>query len=165
MTDRCVVRGCRRKVDLIYLGHGICTYHWDRLAAEGQPAEMLRMVLGIETTTPTAKEAPMSETTSAADTAATEGTMAEKKTKKKTERKQAKPAKAKKEKAPKKEPPPKEDLVVFAFRLTEAERNAIHKTAGPARASQFIRRVAAAFAKADEAGFRRVLEEAGEARR
>ena len=59
---------------------------------------------------------------------------------------------------------PKEDLVVFAFRLTEAERTAIHKTAGPARASRYVRSVAAAFAKEDEAGFRNLLREAREAR-
>ena len=72
------------------------------------------------------------------------------KTKKKTVTKKvtSKPAKA------------KEDLVVFAFRLTEAERAAIHKTAGPARASKFIRRVAVAFAKEDDAAFRAALKEA-----
>ena len=59
---------------------------------------------------------------------------------------------------------PKEDLVVFAFRLTENERNQIHATAGPARASRFIRRVAAAFANEDEAAFRAVLKEARAAR-
>ena len=58
----------------------------------------------------------------------------------------------------------KEDLVVFAFRLTEAERDLIHKTAGPARASKFVRRVAAAFAKQDEGAFRAVLKEARQAR-
>ncbi len=59
---------------------------------------------------------------------------------------------------------PKEDLVVFAFLLTEAERDLIHKTAGPARASKFVRRVAAAFAKQDEGAFRAVLKEARDAR-
>ena len=59
---------------------------------------------------------------------------------------------------------PKEELCVFAFRLTEAERHAIHKTAGPARASRFVRRVSVAFAKEDEAAFRAVLKEAREAR-
>lgn len=32
-----------------------------------------------------------------------------------------------------------EDLVVFAFRLTEAERDAIHAAAGPGKASQYVR--------------------------
>ena len=55
---------------------------------------------------------------------------------------------------------PKEDLVVFAFRLAQAEREAIHKTAGPRNATQFVRRVAVAFAKEDDAAFRAVLKEA-----
>ena len=59
---------------------------------------------------------------------------------------------------------PKETLVVFAFRLTQPERAAIHKTAGPANASRFIRRVAVAFAGEDETAFRTVLKEAREAR-
>ncbi len=59
---------------------------------------------------------------------------------------------------------PKEDLVVFAFRLTEAERTKIHETAGPRNATQFVRRVAVAFAHEDEESFRRVLKEAREAR-
>ena len=80
--------------------------------------------------------------------------------KKAAARKPAAPKAAK----PKKEKSPREDLVVFAFRLTEAERAAIHKTAGPARASKFVRRVSVAFAGEDEAAFRAVLKEAREAR-
>ena len=58
-----------------------------------------------------------------------------------------------------------ENLCVFAFRLTAAERDAIHTTAGPANASRFIRKVAAAFAREDDTTFRAVLKEAREARR
>ena len=72
-------------------------------------------------------------------------------TKKGTKRKTAEPKAATE---------PKEDLVVFAFRLTEAERTAIHQTAGPANASRFIRRVAVAFANEDESAFKAVLTEA-----
>ena len=79
--------------------------------------------------------------------------MATKKHAKNAARPQAKAAKA-----------PKEDLVVFAFRLTEAERAAIHKTAGPARASRYVRQVTAAFATEDEAAFRAVLKDARAAR-
>ena len=68
-------------------------------------------------------------------------------------------------KTPKKSAKPREDLVVFAFRLTEAERTKIHATAGPARASRFVRQVAAAFANEDERAFRAALKEAREARR
>lgn len=78
---------------------------------------------------------------------------------KKTETKAKRTPKPKKERAPK-----EEGLVVFAFRLTETERSAIHKTAGPAKASRFVRQVAAAFAKEDDAAFRAVLKEAREAR-
>ena len=60
--------------------------------------------------------------------------------------------------------PTKDKLVVFAFRLTEPERTAIHKTAGPRNATQFVRRVAVAFAHEDEAAFKAVLKDAREAR-
>ena len=59
---------------------------------------------------------------------------------------------------------PKEDLVVFAFRLAKAERDAIHKTAGPRNATQFVRRVAVAFANENESAFKAVLKDAREAR-
>ena len=54
--------------------------------------------------------------------------------------------------------------MVFAFRLSEKERDAIHKTAGPARASKFIRQVAVAFANEDDKAFRNVVKEAQAAR-
>ncbi len=55
----------------------------------------------------------------------------------------------------------KEDLVVFAFRLTAAERNAIHKTAGPRNATRLVRQVAVAFAHKDEGAFRDAVKKAG----
>jgi hypothetical protein len=45
---------------------------------------------------------------------------------------------------------PAEGLVVFAFRLTPTERELIHKAAGPAKASRFVRAVAIAAASGDE---------------
>ncbi len=45
---------------------------------------------------------------------------------------------------------PKEELVVFAFRLTEAERDQIHKAAGPGKASKFVRTLTVAASKKDE---------------
>ncbi|MEP7027689.1 MAG: hypothetical protein ABI960_03755 [Candidatus Eisenbacteria bacterium] len=45
---------------------------------------------------------------------------------------------------------PEEGLVVFAFRLTEAERELIHKAAGGGKASRFVRAVAVAAARGDE---------------
>ena len=59
---------------------------------------------------------------------------------------------------------PKEELVVFAFRLTPAERDAIHKTAGPRNATRLVRQVAVAFGNEDEAGFKAALKEAKELR-
>ena len=58
----------------------------------------------------------------------------------------------------------KEDLVVFAFRLTEAERTKIHAAAGPANASRFIRHIAIAFANEDVKAFQAALKEARELR-
>ena len=42
-----------------------------------------------------------------------------------------------------------EELVVFAFRLTRNERDAIHAAAGSARASRFVRGLAIAGARGD----------------
>jgi hypothetical protein len=44
---------------------------------------------------------------------------------------------------------PKEDLVVFAFRLTAEERDMLHKAAGPAKASRYVRTLAVAAAMGD----------------
>jgi hypothetical protein len=43
-----------------------------------------------------------------------------------------------------------EDLVVFAFRLSPEERDLIHKAAGPAKASKYVRTLAVAAANGDE---------------
>lgn len=53
----------------------------------------------------------------------------------------------------KKEKAPKPDLVVFAFRLTADERDRIHKAAGPANASRFVKTAALAAAGGDRAAF------------
>jgi len=44
---------------------------------------------------------------------------------------------------------PKEELVVFAFRLKAEERDQIHRAAGAAKASRFIRTLAIAAARGD----------------
>ena len=54
---------------------------------------------------------------------------------------------------------PREDLCVFAFRLTEAERDAIHKAAGPAKASKFARNLLVAAATKDEAAVKAIMKE------
>ncbi len=57
-----------------------------------------------------------------------------------------------------KEKVPREELCVFAFRLTPAERDAIHKAAGPAKASKFVRTLAVAAARNDEATVKAILK-------
>ena len=47
---------------------------------------------------------------------------------------------------------------MFAFRLTPAERDAIHKAAGPAKASKFVRSLAVAAARNDEAAVKAILK-------
>jgi len=78
--------------------------------------------------------------------------------------KSSKKAKARKpaaEAAPQepKEKVTKENLCVFAFRLTPEERDAIHKAAGPAKASKFVRALAVAAARRDEAAVRTIMKE------
>ena len=53
---------------------------------------------------------------------------------------------------------PKEELVVFAFRLTPDERELIHRAAGPARASRFVRALAIAAACEDRKALDTLLE-------
>jgi hypothetical protein len=82
-----------------------------------------------------------------------------------TEKSSKKPAKAAKPKAakepkPKKEKAPKVPLVVFAFRLSEADRDRIHKAAGPAKATRFVRSAALAAANQDSKAFDELLAQA-----
>jgi hypothetical protein len=53
---------------------------------------------------------------------------------------------------------PREELCVFAFRLTTEERDAIHKAAGPAKASKFVRTLAVAAARNNEAAVKGILK-------
>jgi hypothetical protein len=52
---------------------------------------------------------------------------------------------------------PKEDLVVFAFRLTPKERDMLHKAAGPAKASRYVRTLAVAAALGDRSKIAQLL--------
>ena len=52
----------------------------------------------------------------------------------------------------------REDLCVFAFRLTAEERDAIHKAAGPAKASKFVRTIAVAAARNDDAAVKAIMK-------
>jgi len=66
--------------------------------------------------------------------------------------------KAVKEPKPKKEKAPKVPLVVFAFRLSEADRDAIHKAAGPGKATRFVLAAALAAAAGDQKEFTKLVE-------
>jgi hypothetical protein len=82
-----------------------------------------------------------------------------------TEKTSKKPAKSTKPKAakapkPKKEKAPKEPLVVFAFRLSEADRDRIHKAAGPGKATRFVLAAALAAANADSKAFNALVAQA-----
>jgi len=167
VTDRCAVPGCRGEVHLIYLGHGVCSHHWNELA-DDDSFSRLRMVLGIETAA-TAVEEAMDEITTVETT--TEPNKEDTVPKKKTTKPKAttpKVAKAKATKAPKpkKEKKPKEPVPgrVFAIRVTDAELDAIHKASGPRNASRLIRAVANAFANEDEGAFKAALMEARQLR-
>ena len=72
-----------------------------------------------------------------------------------------KAAAPKQTKEPRKRGEPREDLVVFAFRLTVEEREAIHRAAGAAKASRFVRTLAVAAAHRDEAKVRELVKFAG----
>jgi hypothetical protein len=53
---------------------------------------------------------------------------------------------------------PREELCVFAFRLTAEERDAIHKAAGPAKASRFARTLLVAAARNDAGAVKAIME-------
>ena len=62
-------------------------------------------------------------------------------------------------------PQPRDDsqeMVVFAFRLTRAERDLIHEAAGSAKASRFVRTLALAAARGDKAATLAALNETRE---
>jgi hypothetical protein len=79
-------------------------------------------------------------------------------TKKKSTAKARKPVAAEKTVGEPKAKAPREQLCVFAFRLTAEERDAIHKAAGPAKASKFVRTIAVAAARNDEATVKAILQ-------
>jgi hypothetical protein len=58
------------------------------------------------------------------------------------------------------EPDDSAEVVVFAFRLTRAERDTIHAAAGSARASKFVRAVALAAARRDTTALQAAIQEA-----
>ena len=132
MNDRCNVRRCRAEAAITYLDHGVCERHWHQLTAEDAPPEALRIALGIEAEAPAATE---------------DRTMATKQ-------------KAKKAKEPKQEKAPKESQVVFAFRLSEAGRDLIHRAAGRGKATRFVLGAAVAAATSNTKAFEALTAQA-----
>ena len=55
---------------------------------------------------------------------------------------------------------PKEPMVVFAFRLTKDQRDLIHKAAGPAKGTKFVRAAAIAASNMDRPAFDQLLAQA-----
>lgn len=47
VNERCQVKGCQAEYGFIYLRRRICEWHWDELAAEGQPREVLYEALNV----------------------------------------------------------------------------------------------------------------------
>jgi hypothetical protein len=79
------------------------------------------------------------------------GTMAKKKSTKKAPR-------AKKSTKPVVQADDSQELVVFAFRLTRAERDLIHQAAGPAKASKLARSLLVAAAQKDAKAVKAIME-------
>ncbi len=52
------------------------------------------------------------------------------------------------------------DVVVFAFRLPAADRDAIHKAAGPGKATRFVHAAALAAASGDTKAFEELAAQA-----
>ena len=78
-------------------------------------------------------------------------------------RKPAKSKSAKKDRVGKRPKPAREQVehpVVFAFRLSEADRTRIHQAAGPAGATRFVRAAALAAATGDNKAFEALTAQA-----
>ncbi|HKZ20279.1 MAG TPA: hypothetical protein VJQ57_09230 [Acidimicrobiia bacterium] len=158
--DRCEVARCRAEASIVYLGHGVCETHWNKLAAEDAPPDALRMALGVESGHRAAVEGRTVD--DGAKTSKSE--QAETPAKGKGKGKKAAPTKATaKAEAPaekKGKREPIEDACVFAFRLSVADRTRIHEAAGPAGATRFVRSAALAAASGDRDAFNALVEQA-----
>lgn len=138
--DRCEIPRCRGESYVNYFGHLVCERHWDRMTAD-DALPTLKEVLGIPTAPVAAMEEPMEPTISKSSSKAEAPAEATspKKSKAPKKEKVTKEAKPKREKV--------ENPVVFAFRLSEAERTRIHEAAGSGKASQFVLTAALAAAE------------------
>jgi hypothetical protein len=150
-------------VEIVYLDHGVCSRCWNRYTAETQPADALARVLGVSMAAEAAEKEIAMEIKEKVETEDTSKPV--KATKVKTARaakaKVGKRSKAAKVAKPKKERKPKEEnLMVFAFRLSKPESEALHAAAGPANASRTMRSLAAALAAEDADAFKVLVAEA-----
>jgi hypothetical protein len=153
--DRCGIPRCRDEASIVYLGHGVCERHWNKLAAEDAPPDALRMALGVEGGHRAAVEGrAMDDGKKAGKSEQTEVPA-----KGKARTKKAAPAKAtaKAEAPAKTKREPIEDACVFAFRLSVADRTRIHDAAGPAKATKFVRGAALAAASGDLEAFKALV--------
>ena len=147
---QCEVGSCRAEASVTYLGHGVCEAHWNELTTHGAPPDALRNALGIEVPA----VLPMEETMKIPTTS-----------KKRSGKRTGGPKPAPKtgtrrETKTKKEMSPAEPQVVFAFRLSEQDRDRIHAASGPGGATQFVRASALAAANGDSAAFETLVAQA-----
>ncbi len=146
---QCEVGTCTSEASITYLGHGVCEDHWNELTAEAASPDALRNALGIEVPA----VLPMEETMKIPTTG-------DRKTGKRPVKPKAPPKeRAQKEAKPKKKVPA-ESQVVFAFRLSEPDRDRIHQAAGPGGATRFVRAAAIAAANGDIAAFESLVTQA-----
>ena len=126
--------------ELSYLGHGICSPHWEEFTRDEAPPDALRMALGVAERGPEADgENAMSEQPSTPAEAGTkeENVKSKKTAKPKAAKKQSAPAKPEKKAARKREP--KEELRTLALRVTNEEFDLVHKAAGPRNLTGFMK--------------------------
>jgi hypothetical protein len=155
--DRCEVPKCRAVASIVYLGHGVCETHWNKLAADEAPPDALRMALGMAGGHRAAVEGRTVDDgqKQAKDEQPETPAKGKAKAAGKATKKAAPKAVAPAEKKTKREPI--EDAVVFAFRLSAADRTRIHEAAGPAKATKFVRGAALAAAMGDIEAFKQLV--------
>lgn len=146
---RCGVGECGAKASITYLDHGVCEKHWNELTVEDAPPEALRKALGVEAPT----ILPMEETMTVPKAGSRRG---------KRSGDSKSPAKERTPREPraKQEKIPNEPLVVFAFRLSEADRDRLHAASGPGGATRFARAAAMAAANSDTKAFQELAAQA-----
>jgi len=146
---RCQIPDCPADATITYLGHGVCDEHWTKLTSEEAPPDALRKALGIEVPA----VLPMEETMKIPTTGKRRGTRSK-------PPKSASIGKTQQTTRPRKQSTSGEPQVVFAFRLSETDRDRIHQAAGPGKATQFVRAAALAAAAGDRKSFEDLVAQA-----